>query len=29
MKNSHFFVTIIITQKGQSEKCDLLRGLAD
>ncbi|EFX59797.1 hypothetical protein HMPREF0851_00776 [Streptococcus sp. M334] len=29
MKNSHFFVTIIITQKGQSEKYDLLRRLAD
>jgi hypothetical protein len=29
LKNSHFFVTIIISQKGQSEKCYLLRSLAD
>jgi len=27
LKNSHFFVTIIISQKGQSEKCYLLRSL--
>jgi hypothetical protein len=25
LKNSHFFVTIIITQKGQAEKCYLSR----
>ncbi len=29
LKNFHFFVTIIISQKVKSEKCDLLRGLAD
>jgi len=29
LKNFHFFVTIIISQKGQSEKCYHLRSLAD
>jgi len=29
LKNSHFFVTIIISQKGRSEKCYLLRSLVD